>query len=373
MKKSRIMALLCASALVMGLVGCGGSSSSSSAGSSAAASGSAAASASGEGETGEALIKQNDFVIGLSNSYYGNTWRKVMVDDFITVAEEAKEKGYISDYEVQNGDNTINNQIEQINTYILKGVDAIVIDPASATALNDVLKKAQDAGIVICGFDCNVEDEAIPQFIYNYDEFEQRVTDIAEISGAGTTEPLNVIEVRGLEGAPADAGMAAGVAKGLESHPNFNVVATVWGQFSATKTQEEISKILPSLPEIDAVITQCGGDSWGAVQAFAQSDRPMPIILGDGGTEYINWWKEQIAANPEFKSTSLSTSPSGAQQAFWACLYMLNGVDVPKNIYTSLVRIEQDELDSIPELEPGACYSPYYSADEVYDEIVANR
>ena len=31
---------------------------------------------------GDSVLKKGDYVIGLSNSYFGNTWRKQMVDAF---------------------------------------------------------------------------------------------------------------------------------------------------------------------------------------------------------------------------------------------------------------------------------------------------
>jgi len=40
-------------------------------------------------------------VIGLSNSFYGNNWRKQMVDSFTEAAEDAKANGYIKDYQIQ--------------------------------------------------------------------------------------------------------------------------------------------------------------------------------------------------------------------------------------------------------------------------------
>lgn len=43
------------------------------------------------------------WVIALSNSYYGNTWRRQMVDAFKEAAEQAKKDGRIADYIVENG------------------------------------------------------------------------------------------------------------------------------------------------------------------------------------------------------------------------------------------------------------------------------
>ena len=55
-----------------------------------------------------------------------------MVQTFNAAAEEAKAKGYIKDYVVVNGDGTQNQQIAQMNSLILKGVDAICMNAASA-------------------------------------------------------------------------------------------------------------------------------------------------------------------------------------------------------------------------------------------------
>ena len=104
-------------------------------------------------------LNEGDWVIGLSNSYYGNTWRKQSVAVFEEAAQSAIDAGYMSAYEVQNGDNTVNAQLAQMNTYILEGVDAICINAVSTTALNSVIKKASDAGIYNVVYDSLVDSE----------------------------------------------------------------------------------------------------------------------------------------------------------------------------------------------------------------------
>ena len=50
----------------------------------------------------EKEAKTEGFYIGLSNGYWGNTWRAQMVEDFENKAEEYKEEGIISDYMISN-------------------------------------------------------------------------------------------------------------------------------------------------------------------------------------------------------------------------------------------------------------------------------
>ncbi len=92
-------------------------------------------------------------VIALSNSFYGNSWRKQMVDTMQEAAKDAKAKGLISDFVVANGDGTENTQIQQMSSLILQKVDAIVINAASLTGLNGVIAKAHQKGIKVIAFD----------------------------------------------------------------------------------------------------------------------------------------------------------------------------------------------------------------------------
>ncbi|MCB0021873.1 MAG: substrate-binding domain-containing protein, partial [Caldilinea sp.] len=48
---------------------------------------------------------------------------------------------------------SIEQQIAIVDDFIARGVDAIVIAPGSSTELIPVLKKAQDAGIVVINID----------------------------------------------------------------------------------------------------------------------------------------------------------------------------------------------------------------------------
>jgi ribose transport system substrate-binding protein len=312
--------------------------------------------------------KPGKWVIGLSNSYYGNTWRKQMVNAFIEAADLAKKNGWIADYEVQNGDNTINSQIAQINSFILKGVDAIVIDPASPTALNAVLQKANEAGIKIITFDANTTSPYVYAVDFNFIQFgEETVEDVVRL----TSDKAKVVIVRGLAGSSPDEDMYGGNLIGLKKYPNIEVLATVFGDFSATKTQEELTKILPSLTEIDAVITQCGGDSYGAAQAFQQTDKfGMPLILGDNSAEFLKWWSEKQKTDPSYKTISRGSCPSVSSAALWVALCILNDYPVPQKMVCDYYRVTEEELDQYMDMEPGTIISPTYEYDWVVENVI---
>ena len=376
--KKRIFSLLLAALMILSLAACGssggGSSSSGSGdGSSSTSEPSGSGSSSGSDSSGGSSssgsgydLSEGDYVIGLSNSFYGNTWRRQMVDSFTEAAEEAKAGGYISEYEIQNGDNTVNTQIAQINSFILSGVDAICINAASSTALNDVIQSAMDMGIVIVAFDSIIDLEGAYTMDYDWVSMGERKTEYVmdAIGGEG-----NVVIVRGVSGAAPDAGIYEGIMNVLEQYPNVTVAAEVIGEADATVTQEALLNILSSLPTIDAVITHCGADSMGAVNAFESMNMEVPLVIGDNTAEFMAWWNEQAASG--YETLSVNSTPSCGAGALWVAVAILNGIEVEHSMYLPFIYIEQDQISEYADMEAGTIVSPYMSYDYVVENILS--
>lgn len=318
-----------------------------------------------EPETDGSGLAQGDYVIGLSNSFYGNTWRKQMVESFEEAANEAKSKGYIKDVDIQNGDGTVNTQIAQINSMILSGVDAICINAASSTALNDVIKQAMDQNIVVVAFDSIIDLEGAYTMDYDWISMGERKTQFI-IDKMG--EEGNVIIVRGPSGAAPDEGIYQGIRNILDKYSGINIAAEVIGEADATKTQEGIQNIMSSLPEIDAVITHCGADSMGVVNAYEKAGKEVPLTIGDNTAEFMTWWAGKAADG--YETLSVNSTPSCGAGALWIAVAILNGVDVPQNMYLPFIYIEQGEIGDYADLEAGTIASPYMSYDFVVENII---
>lgn len=312
--------------------------------------------------TADSAIPQGDWVIGLSNSYYGNTWRKQMVDSFTAVAEEAKAAGYIKDYVIQNGDGSVNAQIAQIDSFILEGVDAICINAASATALNSAIDKAVAAGIPVIAFDSTVDDENA--YCMDFD-FAGAYYQMGDYMAKAKDYKGNVVIVRGVSGSVPDELMYGGYMKVVDEHPDLKVIATVLGEADGTVAQEEFTKILPSLEKVDMIFNQ-GGDTYGIIQAFEQADMEVPVMSGDNSAEFINWWLQQSG----YDTLSMRAAPACGSAAFWAALSVLNGEDVPKKMDLALSVITADMADQFANMEAGSIAGANWTYDQVMEQII---
>jgi ribose transport system substrate-binding protein len=298
--------------------------------------------------------------IALSNFYAGNSWRQAMLQAWKDSADEAIAKGIIKDAKIVNANNSAQEQAAQIESLIVEGWDAIVVDPISTTAINGAMQDVCDAGITLVVFN---ESATVPcglHMITNY------VTDgalQAEFFGKTLKGPANILEIRGIAGTSADEDMHNGLVEGLKKYPNLKIAGAVYGNWTGTVTQREVAGILPSLPKIDAVATQ-GGDGFGAYQAFQAAGRPTPVIVMGHRQDELALWKELLQKDPSYNTFSVSSTPAGSKAAFWVAQQLLAGVDVPNPIDLPLPIINKDALDGWLKVMPvgSVLVTPYTQA-----------
>jgi len=317
-----------------------------------------------------ALASPDKPVIALSNAYYGNTWRHQMVDAFEAAAKQAKADGKITDYIILNGDGSVAQQNSQLAELILKKVDAIAVDAASETALNGVIEKACKAGIKIVSFDSVASAPCNYQLNFDFTGYKKEQAEwvMRKLGGKG-----NVIVVRGVKGSAPDHDMFEAQDAVLKANPDVKVVATVYGQATASVAQSAVANVLPSLPHVDAVLGQGGSDDIGIAQAFDQyggdyADK-MPVIEGGGSSNFIQWWTQQHEKNG-YTTISMNTTPGISGAAFWLAYKLVKGAQPPKLMIMPVATVTQDNLKDYADLPAGVIVSPSYSEDWVEKNLL---
>jgi len=312
-------------------------------------------------------------VIALSNAYYGNTWRHQMVEAFGASAAQAKKEGLISNYIILNGDGSVNQQMSQMSDLILKHVSAIVIDAASETALNGIIAKACAAGIKVLAFDSIVSAPCSYKLNFDFKGYQAAMTQwiVKKIGGKG-----NVIVVRGVKGSAPDHDMYTAQMGVLKKYPGIKVVATVYGQATGSVAQAAVSNVLPSLPHVDAVIGQGGGDDYGIAQAFQQyggayATKP-PVISGGGSANFIHWWAGQAKHNG-YQTISMNTTPGIGGAAFWLMLNILKGVKAPNYMVMPVATVKAANLPQYAAMKPGTIVSPTYTDGWVKAHLLGGK
>ena len=310
---------------------------------------------------GAALADTSDKRIALSNNYAGNSWRQAMLRSWSKVTGEAVKDGVVAAADAfTTAENQVTEQAAQIQNLVLQGYDAIVLNAASPEALNGAVKEACDAGIVVVSFDGIVTEPCAWRIAV---DFHQMGKDEVLYLADKMPEGGNLLEIRGLAGVFVDDEISGGIHEGVDENPQFEIVGSVAGDWDQAVAQRAVAGILPSLPEVAAVVTQ-GGDGYGAAQAFAAAGRPTPLIIMGNRHDELTWWKEQKDATG-YETMSVSIAPGVSTLAFWVAQQVLDGADVPKDLVVPFLRIDQDNLEeNLANTEPGGVANTEYSLED---------
>jgi len=293
-----------------------------------------------------------------------------MLESWKRVTDKAVADGVVASADAfTTAENQATEQAAQIQNMILQGYDAIVVNAASPTALNGAIKEACDAGITVVSFDGVVTEPCAWRVKV---DFVKMGRDEVEYLATRLPDGGNLLEIRGLAGVSVDDEIHQGIEEGLKAHPNFKVVGSVNGDWAQDVAQKAVAGILPSLPEIAAVVTQ-GGDGYGAAQAFAAAGRPTPIVIMGNRQDELKWWAEQRDAS-QYETVSTSIAPGVSTMAFWVAQQILDGQDVPKDLIVPFLSVTQETLDqALKDTPEGGVTNVDYSQDDAKKAISGSK
>jgi ribose transport system substrate-binding protein len=304
--------------------------------------------------------------IGVTVYAITNSWHKQMISSLEGAADTAKKDGLLSDIRILNANGDAQAQASQISNFILQKVDAIIVNAASPTALNGVIADACAAGIVVVTYDSIATAPCATKVAYDW---QQHGRTQAEYFAKRFGGKANLLEIRGLPGTDVDDNAHKGVVDALKDYPNVNLTS-VRGDWTPSVALKNVASILPSLPNIDGVITQ--GETGNATyQAFKNAGRKAPVIVMAAKEDELKLWKS-LDQSGGYETFSISTSPSIGAVALWATEAALQGHKMPDIMYIPFLQITKDNVDAWIKVTPdNAIAMPVYSRDWTDKAIAA--
>jgi len=230
----------------------------------------------------------NKLKIALSNSFIGNKWRIEMENLFKAALQMEPYKSQVEGSWFNSGNN-VSQQSQQITGLIGERVDAIVVNAASPTGLNGIIRQATSRGILVVSFDNVVTAPTAIKVNTDQFEFGKKLAGflVQKLNGKG-----NVIMVTGVPGTYVDQQRNAGADSVWKQNPAITVVNRYTGMWDSATAERNTAAILPSLPKIDGIWCQGGTD--GVLKAFITAKRtPLPPTAG----EAENGFRKFISAN----------------------------------------------------------------------------
>jgi ribose transport system substrate-binding protein len=323
--------------------------------------------AAGGGDTPTTTAEPMDdmFTLGVSNTLVGNAWREQMI---CAIKAEALARGNVDRVVLQNRNTDVAGQIADIQTLISQGVDAILINPADRSALDDVIEEAASQGIPVIAIDAPVTAPSAYYVSNNQVEY-------GEVGARWLFEALGgegkVAYMRGLDGHPADTDRDTGWDAALADYPGIEVVYENWTGWDPSTGAQQALEVLTTM-DIDGIWTS--GIDYTVVEQFAVAGVDYVPIVGADNNEFIN---QLISLGGDgLTGAAVSNPPSVGGVGAAVALDLLEGKSVDQvTLLTPAVLSEMSDLEGVyvPDLTAGwSSYmeiAPYvnYTADMVID------
>lgn len=222
---------------------------------------------------------QQKYVVGVSNTLTGNGWREEMI---CSIKAQAKASGVVSKVIIANRTTDAAGQIADIRNLISSGANIIVINPSDRDALNPVIKQATEKGIVVVAVDQAVSEPSA--YVVTNDQVAYGRLGAEwlakQLNGKG-----NIIEMRGINGVPADTDRHQGVLAALANYPNIHIVKETFTNWSLDPAAQQIKDIFSSGLRFDGIWTS-GIDST-VVDQFLAAGRPFVPIVGADNNKFV--------------------------------------------------------------------------------------
>jgi ribose transport system substrate-binding protein len=285
--------------------------------------------------------KDGPYKIGFSNIGVFNSWRVQMVRE---LEQEASLHPEIAELYITDANSDINKQIADIEDLLAKGIDALLVTPASPDALVPVVEKALEKKIPVIVLNSALAENIETAFI-GTDEVE-----FGYVISQWLMEQLNcegkIIALDGFAGNSISEDRFSGLEKAISECPDpakVEILSREPADWDQGKGKLATEKALAAYPQIDGVWSQGGAMTQGAMEAFLAAGRPLVPMTGEDNNGFMKMWKE--LAPQGFKGIAASEPTWVSGEALKLALATLKGEPIPKTTMIPVPTITDATLD----------------------------
>lgn len=267
--------------------------------------------------------------LGLLDGFGGNSWRLVTT---AAGADEVAKCPSVTSYEYADGQGDTQKAISDIKGMVAKGIDALVVFPDAGPAMLPALRSAYEAGVVTVPYRVDPGGEAGTDYdIWIGADFTTDGNNWGNWIAENFPDGANVLFLSG------PAGNSQGMTErdsftGVLSDPKYKMIGV--DPFEVTNwdpalTQQVLTAAIAKYPKIDVIVSDFGPSLVGALPEFTKSGRSIPALVTSDGNVLGCFWKDNEAANPDFKLFTVATGNDNVRLAVQQAVARASGGVVP--------------------------------------------
>ena len=259
-----------------------------------------------------------------------------------------------TEVEIRTAKDNNQQQIADIEHFIRKRMDLLIVSPNEAKAIMPVVEKAFDADIPVVLIDRKIHSDKYTAYVGadNYEIGQRAGTYIANrLHGKG-----RMVEITGLRGSTPAVERHRGMKDALASFPDIEIIATADAGWFQDAAEHALDSILSRYSQIDLVFAQNDRMAIGGHRSAVRHHREKEIaFVGIDAVSGKGFGVESVAAG-ELDATFIY--PTGGDRAMQVAMAILQGKPYEREtkLSTALVdrhnaRIMQMQTEHISSLD----------------------
>lgn len=286
--KKRVLSVLLAGVMTMGLLaGCGGSEEKSAATTEEATEEDASeeADAPEEADASAEEAADGEYTIAVVGKQEASEWWQIFVDG---VNQAGQDLGVNAYYRSPEKETDIQDQVNICQDCLTQGIDALVLSACDPTALNDIILQCNETDIPVVLVNDTIDDAALEAAGGFYETYVGIVQyNAASLAGqyvVDNYEPCKVAIVEGVPGVSAHEDRMNGF-KDVVEKAGFEVVASQTANCDTNEAFDVTTNMLTANPDIEIIWTTNAEMGLGIVQAIEN----MGLVAGKDGISVFDF------------------------------------------------------------------------------------
>ena len=269
--------------------------------------------------------KDGPYVIGFSNASISNIWRVGLLHSIQQAAADNKDK--ISKLIITDANDDPSKQVSDVQDLLQRGLDLLIVSPATAQALDPIVSQAMDQGVPVVLVDRRVSGDNYVSFVTASDQALGRT--MAQWMAERMGGKGNVLMIAGIAGAsPAELRIAA-AKQVFAEFPDIKILDLQYSDWSPAKGKQVMAAMIQKYgDQINGVWNDSGLQGSGALEAFVEAGwadgKIPPITCAD-----LNGCVKQ-AVQHKVPVMSFDYPPGMGYDSVMVALKVLAGTPVPK-------------------------------------------
>jgi len=241
----------------------------------------------GKGADITSMCGSKPMVVGLSDGYGGDTWRRITQAE---IQDELSRCPNVKKFIYTNANGNQQKANSDINSLVAQGVNVLLVFPDFGAAQLPAMRAAMKAGVTVVPYLAILGGTAGKDYTANvYQDMFRIGQSWADWYGKNL-KTGNVLFMGGTPGATSSQNFLDGFKAGLKKYPGLKLVedSYIVTNWNAVDAQKAVTGLLAKHSKIDGIATDYGVTTLATVKAFEQAGLPVPPLATVASNNELN-------------------------------------------------------------------------------------